>query len=111
MMNSDKSNFLFFSPERCTGCKSCEMICSLQQTGLECSRKGSCINVNTHPYLYSSIVSVSMDCNCLDGKERCADICSQDAIVFLSKRDAPAMLINSEWLPGAVVSSSEKPDI
>jgi hypothetical protein len=84
------------------------MICSLQQTGLECSRTESCLNVNTHPYLYSSVVSVSMDCNCLDGKEQCADICEQDAIAFISKKDAPAMLKNREWLPGAVVSSSKK---
>ena len=108
-MNSEKSNFLFFSPERCTGCKSCEMICSLQQTGRECSPSASCIHVNTHPYLYSSIVSVSMDCNCPDGKEMCADICEQDALAFPAKKDAPALLKNRTWWPGAVVSSSRKP--
>ena len=106
-MNSEKSNFLFFSPDRCTGCKSCEMICSLQQTASECSRTESRINVNTHPYLYSSLISVSMDCNCQDGKERCADICNQDAIVFLSKKDAPAMLKDKAWLPGAIASSAK----
>ena len=106
-MNAYKSNFLFFSPERCTGCKSCEMICSLQTTGTECSRPKSCIHVNTHPYLYASHLSVSMDCNCPDGKELCADICSQEAIVFLKKTEAPAMLKDKEWLPGAIVSSTK----
>jgi len=103
-----KIKLSFFSPERCTGCKSCEMICSLQQTGKECSRTASCINVNTHPYLYSSVVSVSMDCNCADGKEMCADICAQDALAFLAQKDAPALMKNREWWPGAVVSSSRK---
>lgn len=107
-MNSKKSNLLFFSPERCTGCRSCEMVCSLQQTGSECSRAGSCINVNSHPYLYSSTISVSMDCNCPDGKELCADICNREAIAFMPKKEAPSMLKNKEWWPGAIVSSSKK---
>ena len=106
-MNSDKSNFLFFSPERCTGCKSCEMICSLQKTGSECSSLRSCVNVNTHPYLYSSLISVSMECNCPDGKELCVEICSQDAIVFLTKNDATARMKNKEWLPGSIVYSAK----
>ena len=109
-MNLDKSNFLFFSPERCTGCKSCEMICSLIQTGSECSRAETCIQVNTHPYLYSSLVSVSMACNCPDGKELCADACHQGALVFLSKSEAPAMLKNRDWLPGAIVSYNQTSD-
>ena len=108
-MNAFKSNFLFFSPDRCTGCKSCEMICSMQKTRTECSRSGSYVNVNTHPYLYSSLISVSMECNCPDGKEMCADICSQEAILFLAKKDAPAMLKDKDWLPGSIVSS-EKTD-
>lgn len=106
-MNAFKSNFLFFSPERCTGCKSCEMICSLQKTGSTCSRQESFVNVNTHPYLYSSHLSVTMECNCQDGKELCADICSQDAIVFLAKKDATAMLKNKEWQPGSIVSAAK----
>jgi hypothetical protein len=48
-----------------------------------------------------------MDCNCQDGKELCADICSQDAIVFLAKSEAPAMLKDKEWLPGSIVSSAK----
>ena len=106
-MNANKSNFLFFSPERCTGCKSCEMICSLQKTGSECSRSGSCIRVNTHPYLYSSHISISMECSCQDGEELCADICHQDAIVFLARNDAPAKLKDSKWQPGSIVSSEK----
>ena len=106
-MNAFKSNFLFFSPDRCTGCKSCEMICSMQKTGTECSCSGSYVNVNTHPYLYSSLISVSMECNCPDGKEMCADICSQEAILFLAKNDAPAMLKDKDWLPGSIVSSEK----
>lgn len=104
-MNAYKSNFLLFNPNRCTGCKSCEMICSLQKTGTECNRQKSCINVNTHPYLYSSLISVSMDCSCQDGKELCVDACSQDALLFLAKNNAPAMLKDKEWLPGSIVNA------
>lgn len=104
-MNAFKSNFLFFSPDRCTGCKSCEMICSLQKTGTACSRPESYITVDTHPYLYTSHVSVAMGCNCPDGQELCADICSQEALVFLTKKEAPGMLKNKEWLPGSIVAS------
>lgn len=68
---------------------------------------GSCVDVNTHPYLYSSLISVSMECNCPDGKEVCAEICSQDAIVFLTKNDATARMKNKEWLPGAIVDSTK----
>jgi len=104
-MNAFKSNFLLFSQDRCTGCKSCEMICSLHKTGTECSREKSCINVNTHPYFYSSLISVNMDCNCKDGKEMCVDACPEDAILFLPKTDAPGMLKDKEWLPGSIVDS------
>ena len=110
-MNSDKSSFLFFSPERCTGCRSCEMICSLVQTGSECSLTASCNHVNAHPYLYSSIISLSLNCDCSDGKEQCVDICNQDAIVFLPKKDAPAMLKDREWWPAAIVSSLKRPNV
>jgi Fe-S-cluster-containing hydrogenase component 2 len=106
-MNLVKSNFLLFSPDRCTGCKSCEMVCSLQKTGSECNRQESFIRVKTHPYLYSSLISVSVGCSCHDGEELCVKACSQDAIVFLEKTDAPATLKNREWLPGSIVSEAE----
>ena len=107
-MNTFKSSFPLFSQDHCTGCKSCEMICSLHMTGAECNRQKSCIQVNTHPYLYSSLISVSMNCNCKDGKEMCVDACPQDAILFVPKTDAPAMLKDTEWLPGAIVEAAKK---
>ena len=102
-MNTTKSSFLFFSPERCTGCRSCVMICSLIQTGSQCSPATSCIHVSSHPYLYSPIVSISLCCNCADGKEQCVDICNRDAIVFVPKKEAPAMLKDKEWWPAQIV--------
>ena len=107
-MNADKSNFLFFSPERCTGCKACEMMCSLYKTGNECNREASCIRVSTHPYLYTSVVSVDMNCSCEDGKEQCTDICSQDAIMFSGKTESPSLLKSTEWLPSPVIASAGK---
>ena len=107
-MSTEKSNILFFSPERCSGCKACEMICSLYKTGNECNREASCIHVSTHPYLYSSVISVGMDCDCEDGKERCTDICSQDAIMFLEKTESPSMLKSADWLPSPVIASTSE---
>jgi Fe-S-cluster-containing hydrogenase component 2 len=110
-MNLTKASFLFFSPERCTGCRSCEMICSLVQTGSQCSPATSCIHVNSHPYLYSPAISISLNCNCSDGKEQCIDICNQDAIVFVPQKEAPAMLKDKEWWPAAIVSALKTPDV
>jgi len=102
----NKSNILLFSPQRCTGCTLCEMICSLQQTRDECNRKSSWLKVLTHPYLYSSVVSVFMDCDCPDGREKCVEICNQEAIIFVNRDESPTLLKKGDWLPSPVVSPS-----
>lgn len=102
-MDKVKSDILFFNPEQCTGCRACEMVCSLYKTGDECSPGASCIKVATHPYLYSSVILVSSDCSCRTGEECCVEICNRDALCFLNRLEAPAMLNNVKWLPSPIV--------
>jgi len=104
-MTDNKKNILFFSPQRCTGCILCEMRCSLQQTHSECNRTATRIKVSTHPYLYSSVISQSMACNCPDGHEKCVEVCNQNAIVFVKKEESAGMLNQADWLPSPVVST------
>ncbi len=104
-MVKGKSNILFFNPRSCTGCRTCEMTCSLHRTRDECNPQASFIRVSTHPYLYSSVVSVSMDCDCPDGEEKCARACNQEALLFVSRRDSPSMLKKENWLASPVFQS------
>jgi Fe-S-cluster-containing hydrogenase component 2 len=104
-LDGQKTDLLFFSPERCTGCKSCEMVCSLHLTGDECKREAAAIRISTYPHLSSFVVSVSLDCNCPDGLEKCVDICPQGAIIFVKKIESPSRLKDRDWLPSPILSS------
>lgn len=103
-IKNKKSNILFFSPQRCNGCTLCEMACSLLHTHGECDKTKSSIKVITHPYLYSSVISVSMNCNCPDGKEKCVEICNRDAIIFVTKDQSPGMLKKEDWIASPIIS-------
>lgn len=84
------------------------MGCSLHLTGDECTRGASAIKITTHPYLSSSVVSVSLDCNCPDGLEKCVEICPQEAIIFVNKIESPSKVKDRDWLPGPVISATRE---
>ena len=94
-----KSNILFFNTKLCSGCLLCEMACSLVQKG-ECSREASFIKVSMHPYLSVPMVSLSLECNCPDGEEKCVKICNQEALAFVPREDSTLKLTeDGDWFP------------
>jgi Fe-S-cluster-containing hydrogenase component 2 len=93
-----KTNIPFFSRKLCTGCLRCEMSCSLLKTK-ECSREGSLIKVFLHPYLSTPMVSVSIQCDCPDGQEKCLPACNQEALKFVPQEESTMMLTQVEWFP------------
>ena len=93
-----KSNILFFNRKLCSGCLLCEMACSLIKKG-ECSRDASLIKVSIHPYLSVPTISLSIDCDCPNGEERCLEICDQEALRFVPRDESTAMLIEADWFP------------
>ena len=93
-----KANIPFFSRKLCTGCLLCEMSCSLLKAG-ECSRDGSLIKVFLHPYLSTPMVSVSIQCDCPDGQEKCVQTCNQEALKFVPRDESTMMLTQMEWFP------------
>jgi Fe-S-cluster-containing hydrogenase component 2 len=98
-----KSNILFFNTKLCSGCLLCEMTCSLIQKG-ECSRDASFIKVHIHPYLSVPMVSLSLGCNCPDGKEKCVEMCNQKALTFVP-REASTLKLTEEgdWFPSPLI--------
>jgi len=100
-----KTNISFFDTEHCSGCLLCEMACSLLQNR-ECSRDGSLIKVAIHPYLSIPMVSVSMQCNCADGEEKCVEICNQRALKFVPREEATRVLTDKKWFPCPVIEGT-----
>lgn len=97
-----RSNILFFNRKLCTGCLLCEMTCSLVHTG-ECSRKESLIKVLLHPYLGVPMVGLSQRCDCPDGKEKCLEVCNQEALRSVERDASVGMLTEAEWVPCPII--------
>jgi len=93
-----RTSVLFFNMEHCSGCLLCEMACSLLQKK-ECSREGSFIKVAIHPYLSVPMDSLSMQCKCEEGREKCIEICNQKAVKFVPREDATQVLTDKKWFP------------
>lgn len=76
----------------------CEMACSVYKTGA-CSREASHIKVSIHPYLSTPMVSLSIKCDCPDGKEKCLEICNQEALRFVPRDKSTLVLTETDWFP------------
>jgi Fe-S-cluster-containing hydrogenase component 2 len=103
-----KTGVLFFSTEHCSGCLLCEMACSLIRRGL-CRRDDSLIRVQLHPYLSTPTVTLSMGCDCPDGRERCLEVCNQKALRFVPREEATGMLTEKKWYPAPLFGSDAEP--
>ena len=97
-----RSNILFFNRKLCTGCLLCEMTCSLIHKR-ECSRDASFIKVSLHPYSGTPVVSLSMQCDCPDGEEKCLEICNQEALRSVQRDVSTGILTEIDWMPCPVV--------
>ena len=76
---------LFFSPELCTGCRLCELICSQENCGEYNPDQGT-IHILTHPDLGTNLVSIrKKPCICGNGAEACTKICNMRAILFIDE--------------------------
>ncbi len=99
-----KENLLFFHTKLCTGCLLCEMACSLIHEK-RCGREGSLIRVAVHPYLSVPMVSLSIGCDCPDGREKCLEVCNQKALRFVPREQATFVLTETDWFPSPIVGA------
>jgi Fe-S-cluster-containing hydrogenase component 2 len=97
-----KTSVLFYNQEHCSGCLLCEMACSLFKKK-ECSRDESLIKVAIHPYLSVPMVSLSIQCDCADGEEKCVEICNQKALKFVPREESTQVLTEEKWFPCPIV--------
>ena len=94
---------LFFSPDLCTGCGLCELICSQVNTG-EYNPDQATIHILTHPDLGSYFVSIRKKrCVCNNGAEACTEMCNMKAIRFIDDQDSPSMLKDKVWMVAPVL--------
>ena len=90
--------------EKCTGCKVCELICSMVRTG-EYNPQKSCIRVLKNMELDVSIPVIGAEC---DFCGKCTEWCFQEAIRFVDYEEAA--LIRKEakigCFPSPVISAA-----
>ena len=75
---------LVVDADKCTGCQTCELICSMVKTG-EYNPAKSCIKVLKNMEMDVTIPVVDVSC---DFCGKCADWCFDNAIEFVSFEDA-----------------------
>ena len=78
---------LIVDGDKCTGCRVCELACSMAKTGAY-NPYGSLIHVLRNMELDVSIPVVEVSCDCCG---RCVDSCFEGAIAFVSWQDAAAI--------------------
>src|SRR4030042_4724229 len=89
---------LIFDGEKCTGCRVCELVCSMARTG-EYNPQKSCIKVLKNNELDVSIPVIGADC---DFCGKCTEWCFQEAIRFVDH--AEAALIRKKAMIGSFPS-------
>ena len=75
---------LIVDGEKCTGCRVCELICSMARAG-EYNPRKSCIRVLRHMELDVSIPAIETTCDCCG---KCIEWCFEDAIQFVDWEEA-----------------------
>ena len=78
---------LIVDGEKCTGCKVCELICSMVRSG-EYNPQKSCIKVLRNMELDVNIPVIEVGC---DFCGKCTDWCFQEAIKFVDLEEAAIM--------------------
>lgn len=75
---------LIVDGDKCTGCRVCELICSMIKCG-EYDPKNSCIKVLKNREMDVNIPVLDVTC---DFCEKCAEWCFEQAISFVSREEA-----------------------
>jgi len=91
---------LFYHPEKCSGCRRCEMACAIQNTGISDPAQAN-IRVLLHPRLGTPSLVTFFDCTrCLV----CVKSCNLDAIQF-AEEAGWRPLLQEGWKPVPVADS------
>ena len=89
---------LFVLPERCSGCRRCEMACSLQTAGA-CNPGQSFLRTLVHPQLGTP--SLLLDDRCI-GCAACVKACNLEALRYSPEEDW-GDLLDAGWVPVPVL--------
>lgn len=92
---------LFFAPTRCSGCRRCEMACSLQN-GEVCDPAEAFIRVLLHPRLGTPSLVVDAGCR---GCATCVTACNLEALQY-SPEPEWGDLLEKGWMPVPVLPRS-----
>ena len=94
---------LIIDGEKCTGCRVCELICSMIRTG-EYNTQKSCIRVLKNMELDVSIPVIDATC---DFCGKCTEWCFQEAIRFVDYEEAALIRKGAKigCFPSPVISS------
>ena len=89
---------LFFLPGRCSGCKRCEMACSLQNAEVSDPAKAF-IRALVHPRLGTPSLVVREGCQ---GCATCVTACNLEALRYSAEEEWDDLLKNG-WMPVPVL--------
>lgn len=84
MANTSFDKVLIFNADRCTGCRVCEMACSMAKQG-EYNPKRSYIKILKNQEMDVNIAALDLQC---DGCNDCVAWCISEALRFVSPGEA-----------------------
>lgn len=99
-----KKKILFYAPQRCSGCRRCEMACALQLEGV-CDPAAASIRVLLHPRLGVPSLALQPDCT---GCGVCVRACNLEALQQVTE-EAWADLMEQGWAPVPVLVNVTPP--
>ena len=99
-----KEKVLIVDAEKCTGCKVCELVCSMTKQG-EYSPTKSYIRVMKNWEMDVNVVTLDLHC---DFCNECVDWCGSKAIRFVGHEEAAVLRKNNRMgvFPAPLVKSS-----
>ena len=82
-----RTKVLIFDAEKCTGCKVCELVCSMGKHG-EYNPQKSCIKILRNWEMDVNVAALDLHCNFCN---ECVDWCGSKAIRFVAFEEAAAL--------------------
>lgn len=100
--------FLIVYPDRCTGCGTCEVVCSAyirDRKGGEYNPKDAFIKILKNEEMSIFIPVMHIKCNLCGGTPRCVKFCPTDALKFVEPKKAAIIRkgVRIEGFPAPII--------